>query len=549
MTHLTDLQLSMHVDDALGTDEVIALTQHLETCAACQAKHAAIADEMRIIATALKTETTEELAKIVVPKFSRPASLRGFAIANVATGLAIWAAQFLWKTLFGELFMNAASRITSIYLPDVYEMISTTALYYLQEGTAMFDAYLGFIVLSFMTLAVLWLALRLRKSRAAVSLCLPIFLFMAGGSTLVAPVPANALEIMRDKGVVTVAESEIVDDTLLVAADTILIKGRVTGDLVAAGRRIVIDGTVEGNVIAFGELVTVRGTVGGLVLGAGSTFELEGATVGGDLWAAGKNVTINERARVSGNASIAGENATVEGYVGKDLYTFAEMVELNGELGQDLEAFGDRVRLLDDARVGGNVRLRIGSEDRFYRAEGARIDGDVEFLDMPEGIGETNRYTRIEFYLWQIARLVSAVLVGVALLWFVPGLRTLSVGGGIDGLKTAGIGLVALVSMPIIAVLVAITLVGMPLSLMAIIAWVLTIYLAKIVVGASVGRMMLSATKYSENITLVLLAGIAAIIFVVNLPAIGGIISFILTIVGIGLIVQWVFAGLSARDA
>ena len=128
-------------------------------------------------------------------------------------------------------------------------------------------------------------------------------------------------------------------------------------------------------------------------------------------------------------------------------------------------------------------------------------------------------------------------------------LRTLSVGGGVDGLKTAGIGLVTLVSVPIMAALVAITLVGLPLSVMAIIAWVLSIYVAKIVVGASIGRMMMSATKYSENVVLVLLAGMAAIIFIVNLPAIGGFISFVLTIVGIGLIVQWIFAGLSARDA
>ena len=547
MTHLTDLQLSMLADTALGQDEVIVVTQHLETCAVCQAKYAAIAAEMRIIEAALKTDVAEDLAEIVIPKFSRPASLRGFAIANVVTGLVVWAAQFLWKTLFGEVFMNAASRITSIYLPDVYELMSTTALYYLQEGTAMFDAYLGFIVLSFMTLAVLWLALRFRKSRSAVSLCLFTCLLL-GGATLIAPVPANALEIRRDEGVVTVAETETVDDTLLVAAETILIKGRVTGDLVVAGRRIVIDGTVEGNVLAFGELITIRGTVGGLVLGGGSTFELEGATVNGDLWAAGENVTVNEHTRVSGNAAIAGENATVEGSVGKDLYTFAELVELNGEIGQDLEAFGNRVRLLDDAHVGGNARLRIGDEEHFYRAPGARIDGDVEFLEMPEGIGETNRYTRIEFYLWQIARLVSAVLVGVALLWLVPGLRTLSVGGGVDGLKTAGIGLVALVSVPIIALLVVITLVGIPLSLMALVAWILLIYLAKIVVGASIGRMMLNATKYSENVALVLLAGMAAIIFAINLPAIGGFISFMLTIVGIGLIVQWIFAGISSRE-
>jgi hypothetical protein len=115
-------------------------------------------------------------------------------------------------------------------------------------------------------------------------------------------------------------------------------------------------------------------------------------------------------------------------------------------------------------------------------------------------------------------------------------------------LKTAGIGLVTLVSVPIIALIVAITLVGLPFSFIAIIAWLLLIYLAKIVVGAFVGRMMLSSTKYAENIALILLAGITTILVAINLPAIGGVISFLLTIVGVGLIVQRMFAALSERE-
>ena len=545
MTHSTDLQLSMYADAGLPADEAVVVSRHLETCATCQAKLAAAKDETRFIAAALQTEPHEVTPQLAMPKFSRPASLRDFAMANVATGLVIWLAQFLWKTLFGELAMNAATWITSIYLPDIYEITSATALYYLREGTAMFDAYIGFIVLSLSTLTAVWLLLVYRKSRAAASLCLLMFM----GATVVAPAPANALDFRRDDGVITIAETETIDDTLVAAADTVLIKGNVTGDLVAAGRRIDIDGSVAGNVFAFAESVTVRGTVGGLVMGAGSTFELAGAVVGADLWAAGEKVIVDTDARVAGNATLAGQNATVEGSVAKDLHTFAELLELNGELGEDLEAFGNRVRLLDNAHVGGNARLRIDSEDRLERADGARVDGEVEFLDMPEEFKETNRYASAEFYLWQTARLVSAFLVGLALLWLVPGFRTVSVNGGIEGLKTAGIGLVALVSVPIIAAIVGVTLVGLPFSFIAIFAWLVIIYLAKIVVGAFIGRMMLSATSYQESTALILLAGVAAVIVAVNLPAIGGFINFVLTMIGIGLIVQRLLAALSARDS
>lgn len=44
----------------------------------------------------------------------------------------------------------------------------------------------------------------------------------------------------------------------------------------------------------------------------------------------------------------------------------------------------------------------------------------------------------------------------------------------------------------------------------------------------------------------VLAVRLAAVVVAVNLPFVGGIINFVLTIVGIGLIVQHVFAALSA---
>ncbi len=538
MTHPTRLQLSMHADGALSADEAITVKEHVESCVTCQATLTAARSEARLIASAMQIEAAPD---VVVPKFSRPLSLRGFALANLATGLTIWLAQFLWKTLFGEVIVNATSWLTSLYLPDIYAMFSATTLYLLEEGTAMFDAYLGFVVMCLLTVTVLWLLLIYRRARAATTVCL----LMTTLSVMVLPSPAVALELLRDEDVITIGESETIDDTLLVAAETVLIEGVVTGDLVAVGRRIDISGSVNGNLLTFAETVTVSGKVGGLALGAASLYDLRGATVADDLWAAGKKVGIDEQARVGGNAAIAGESSSIEGSVGRDLYVFAETVELSGKLGQDLEAFAGRLRLLGDAHIGGNVRFRSASEDRLHRAETVRVDGDVEFLDMPEELDKGSRYARLEFYLWQLARLIGAFLVGVALLWLVPGFRSMSIGAGVEALKSTGLGLVALVSVPIIAVLVAFTIVGLPLTLIAIAAWLLGLYLAKIVVGAIIGRMVLSE---SNSLPWTLLAGLAIVIVAVNLPVIGGVISFLLTIFGLGLLVQYLIQTVQQRE-
>jgi lipopolysaccharide export system protein LptA len=128
----------------------------------------------------------------------------------------------------------------------------------------MFDAYRGLITISLIVAGVLWLLLAYRKTKAVASLCI----VMLVGTTALAPSPATALELKRDDNVVTVSASEVIDDTLIAAGDTVLVKGTINGDLVAGGRRIDIAGTVKGNVFAFAESVTISGSVEGMVVSA-----------------------------------------------------------------------------------------------------------------------------------------------------------------------------------------------------------------------------------------------------------------------------------------
>ncbi len=541
MSHPTPLQMSMYADNALSADEATEVVSHLDNCAACQTLLSAYQDETQYLATAIQNDDPD-LAELVIPEFSRPASLRGFAMVNLATGLVIWAAQFLWKTIFGELIVNAADWLTSIYLPDIYAVASSTALYFIEEGTAMFDAYLGFIVVSLLMITALSIVLVRYRARATASL----FVLVATLGAVTMPAPVSALEIRRDENNVTIAATETINDTLIVAAETISIEGTVTGDVIAAGATIDISGSVGGNLITFAETVNVRGEVGGLALGAASSYNLNAATVGGDLWAAGDSIRVDRDSRVSRNATLAGQNTVIEGSVVNDVTAFSESVEINGGIGQDLEAFAGRVRLLGDAHIAGDLRFRSADEDRLFRAEGARIDGEVEYVGLPEEFREQNPYTTVQFYLWQIARLIAAFLVGVALFWLVPGLQKLSIGAGIDGLKSAGIGFLTIISVPIMAVLVGITLVGLPFSFFGVAALLTGVYLAKIVVAGVLGRMLFAE---GTRPVLSLLVGISIVIVAVNLPFIGGIVNFLLTIIGLGLLVQFLFARVSNRDA
>ena len=61
--------------------------------------------------------------------------------------------------------------------------------------------------------------------------------------------------------------------------------------------------------------------------------------------------------------------------------------------------------------------------------------------------------------------------------------------------------------------------------------------------------MMLSSTEKYDSLPLTLLAGLFVIYIATNLPAIGGIVNIILTIVGFGMIVQFVLSYASDLEA
>lgn len=540
MSHPSELQLSMHADSALGASESESIAGHVATCTLCAQRFIALEKEVRLIGLAFEADATRS-GEITggepvraIPDFSRPAGLREFALINLFTAALIWMVSFLWKTLFGDLVVDAFQVAASTYVPTTYEVVSTSVTYYLEKGTAMFSAYLGYVCLAVFLVTLLWWAGRLGRTQGATGLCL-LGLFCGAG---LVPESANALELRYGEDQQVVAADETIDDTLLIAAETVLIRGNITGDLMVVGERVEIDGSVGGNIIAFAETVVFRGSVSGTIISAGERVELREVTAGGDLWAAAEVVVVDELSKVMGNATVAGDQALVKGGVGKDLAAAADAVEFGGQLGGNLEAFADRVRLLKNARVAGNARLRLDNENRLSLEDGVQIDGQLEFLAMPEQLEPENRYAEPEFYLWQLARLVSAVLVGLALLWLFPVWRRVSVGAGTEGLKSAGIGLLALIALPVLGLLVAFTVVGLPFSFVAFTVWLVMLYLAKILVGIFVGRSLLAQTGHADNVLFVVLAGMSLVILVVNLPWIGGLVSLVITVVGAGLIVQ-----------
>src|SRR5262249_15235394 len=147
-------------------------------------------------------------------------------------------------------------------------------------------------------------------------------------------------------------------------------------------------------------------------------------------------------------------------------------------------------------------------------------------------------YSSRSFYIWQTIWLTAAFLTGLLLFWLVPGLSRISLATSRELLLSAGVGFLALLAVPAAAIVAAITLIGLPLGLIALGAWIFAAYLAKIVVAGLVGRSLLEKSGDTRPAAaLVLLGGLVPIFIAINLPYIGGLLNVFLIVLGLGMLI------------
>ena len=109
-------------------------------------------------------------------------------------------------------------------------------------------------------------------------------------------------------------------------------------------------------------------------------------------------------------------------------------------------------------------------------------------------------------------------------------------------LRSGGIGLAAAVTMPVAAVLLCITVVGIPLGVLTFVVGAIGLFFSKIVLAQIIGRAVFRAPQAPPHYAATLITGLLITIVAINLPWFGGIANFVLTLVGFGIIVSLLFA-------
>jgi cytoskeletal protein CcmA (bactofilin family) len=354
-------------------------------------------------------------------------------------------------------------------------------------------------------------------------------------------IPSHALEVRKQgkgQGGITVAAGETVNDTLVVFGNSVTINGTVTGDLIVFARQINVQGTVQGNIVIFGQKIDVSGTVEGDVFEFGQTIQADGK-VGKNLWAFASSITLGKNIQLNNDATLFSAEAYINGDVGRDATVFSGTLDVGSKLGRDLRFRGTQLMVHPSCTIGRNLYSKTHTVQGLQIDPSATIGGKkmVEF-EKPK----PNRYLTAGFYVRQFLRIAAAFLLGFIVCWIFPSISRISISTARTLLISGGIGFLSAVAIPVAAIILAITLIGLPIGLVAIMLWLLGLYMAKIVVARCIGAALLGKESQGlKSTALSLLIGLVIVVVAVNLPYIGGVLNFVLMLIGLGALAKTLY--------
>jgi len=327
-----------------------------------------------------------------------------------------------------------------------------------------------------------------------------------------------------------------VDGNLFVAGETVTVDAEVDGDVLAFGQTVAVGSRIAGDVLAAGETVTVRGTVLGDVRIAGERVT-PAAEIGGDVMAAAQRVTLPADARVGGDAWLAGERVTVIGAVAGNVYAGARTIRIAGTVDGDADLRGERITIAATARIAGDLTYR--SHRDITIEPGAEIGGDTVFVrtDGPRDLigGLLAGLAALAVTFW-----AGILVLGALQTLVMPGLAATTAGWlARRPAATLGLGAAVVLAGPVAMVLLVTTVVGIPIAVLGLAAYILALTAGFLAASGALGRRGARLMRWNADASFFTRFGAFAAGFVVLsvvglVPVLGPLTMFVATAVGIG---------------
>ena len=227
-------------------------------------------------------------------------------------------------------------------------------------------------------------------------------------------------------------------------------------------------------------------------------------TLNGDLVVFGGTATLEPGSRVRGAVVVIGGRLEAQGDIRDEAVVMGGQAVVNGTVGQDLVIMGGTVRLGSQARVRGDLVVMGGT---LQRDPGAVVEGRIVQNAAVGGAwrvpaGGPEPWSRLPWLayhsllrgLWTATEMLVLAALAALLALFAP--QALERTGGAAQrypLHAGAVGLLAVVGGGVLAVVLALTILGLPLALLLVMALGLAYLLGLLSLGWLLGHRLLEA--------------------------------------------------------
>ncbi len=327
---------------------------------------------------------------------------------------------------------------------------------------------------------------------------------------------------------------------LFSAGGTLNLTEPVAGDALLAGGDVSIATEVKGDLVVAGGEVSVGGHLGDDLYAAGGNLKLD-AIVAGNARIAGGEIAVGPATVIEGAASLTGGDVAFDGDVRDYLQVTAGQVRVNGNVRGDAILRGEQIEIGPDTRIDG--RLIVHSATRPQVPSGAVIGGGMEFHAVESHHAfddEADRVREVAHGVGSALWFTGVFLAGTLFLFVFPGFSSRAAQFvGRQPLQSLGVGFAVLVCAPVLGVLLLVTIIGIPLALLLVPLYGLLLFLGWVTSALFLGEKGLELSDRARPFTtgwriLAFLLALVLLAILGKLPLVGGWVTFIALLAGIG---------------
>jgi cytoskeletal protein CcmA (bactofilin family) len=360
---------------------------------------------------------------------------------------------------------------------------------------------------------------------AAATLALLLALAMVG--------TARAAETKTGESI-TVPTGQTIEGDLHVAGQDVSIAGTINGDLIGFAQHVTISGTVNGSVNLAAQDIKISGTVANSVRAAAKSVTVSGS-INGDLAVAADSITVTSTGEVHGDVLVGSGDLRVAGPVGRDIRGSVGDLVIDSRVGQDVRVSADSISLTGKARIGGD--LRYSSGEAAVIAPSGRVSGQTVRTSQYWFTGGPDIWSAMTSH---IVRTLLMLVTGLFVVLLIPR-ASISAADAIriQLLASVAAGLLSFILWPVLAVILAVIVVGIPIALVGTMLLLCFAYLSQVFVGLAIGRVILPGSWRIGSRGFNILAMAIGVILIglirmIPAPVVSPVVALIVAILGVG---------------